>query len=195
MEQEMREKRPPVYVSENWTDDERKRVSLEIKAEIKRLKDEETKLRETIQYEAPVFKENFAARLSNGELAHMIDRFEDQSPEAAAEFFKANRTAFAEFITDSKLPEEKKDEKEKRAEERELEYLAHKGEEVIEEDWAKALPKNSKQLFKLRKETEVDMDKAYARSSPAGKKEGRMFQDRIYAINRKLNELGVPEKE
>ena len=81
-----------INISEQWTQEERSELKKLIEEKIKALEEEEQKLRETIKYEAPCFRE-----IKNKKFAYegLLNKLEKSVP---AEFLEQNRRNFEEFV-------------------------------------------------------------------------------------------------
>lgn len=81
-----------IFISENWTPDERKSLIELMNKKVDELNAEEAHLRETIKYEAPCFREIDVKRERVKEL---IIKLDDKVP---SEFLERNRQNFGEFV-------------------------------------------------------------------------------------------------
>lgn len=88
------QKEPKIFVSKDWTQEERERLIELMNKKIEGLDTEETKLRERIKYEAPCFGEIAKKR---NEVKDLISKLENTS----SEFLEANRRNFEDFISDA----------------------------------------------------------------------------------------------
>ncbi|MCK5320685.1 hypothetical protein KAJ61_04835 [Candidatus Parcubacteria bacterium] len=86
------QKKSKIFISEEWTTEERESLVELMNEKVDELNAEEKKMRETIKWEAPCFKEIKDKKES---VQDLIDKLDSNTP---SEFLEKNRQNFKEFV-------------------------------------------------------------------------------------------------